>query len=111
MVSDASPLAGAEALAIAETDGARDDARVLLAVRDLSNTPVQTIAFAAAAARRMHPDIGPLMDRVDRSLGKLRALDRQLRGHDDSVQWTQRDESIDARSIIGGARAPYDGRT
>jgi hypothetical protein len=79
---------------------------VLLAVRDLANTPLQTIAFAAAAARERHSDLGPLMDRVDRSLAKLRLLDRRLRVHDSAVRWTRREESLDAGRVALGPKRP-----
>ena len=86
-------------------------ARVLLAVRDLANTPLQTIAFAAEAARRAHPDVAPLMDSVDRSLGKLRELDRRLRDHDDRLSWSRADESLDAEALVtGAARVPGERR-
>lgn len=80
-------------------------ARVLLAVRDLANTPLQTIALAAETVRELHPDLDPVMDRVARSLGKLRALDRKLRGFDEAVKWTRRDESLDAL----GSLTPWPG--
>jgi hypothetical protein len=82
-------------------------ARVMIAVRDLANTPIQIIALAAEAARRREPGVGHLMDRVDRSLARLRELDRRLRGYEHLVEWRARDESIDAESTVtGAARIP-----
>jgi len=78
-------------------------AKVLLAVRDLANTPLQTIAFAAETAREMHPDVGPVMDHVERALDKLRVLDERLRKHDRAVTWTTGDESFDAGAVASGA--------
>jgi hypothetical protein len=76
-------------------EATRHLAKVLLAVRDLANTPLQTIAFATAEARELHPDLGTLMDRVERSLGVLRALDRRLRSYDGELTWAGREESLD----------------
>lgn len=78
-------------------------AKILLAVRDLANTPLQTIAFAAETAREMHPDVGPVMDRVERALDRLRILDERLREHDSALTWTDGDESFDAGALASGA--------
>jgi hypothetical protein len=53
-------------------------ATVLLAVRDLSNTPLQTIAIAAELARSRHPDLAPLMARIDRSRGCATSITRYV---------------------------------
>lgn len=87
------------ALTRAKLSSAEHLAKVLLAVRDLANTPLQTIAFAAETVRERHPDVGPVIDRVERSLDKLRAVDRQLRGFDVAVRWTEREESLDALAL------------
>jgi hypothetical protein len=87
------------AAACAERDASEQVGRVLLAVRDLANTPLQTIAFAAETAREIHPDVGPVMDRVERSLAKLKMLEKQLHMHESRVKWTGREESLDALSL------------
>jgi hypothetical protein len=70
-------------------------ARVLLAVRDLSNTPLQTITLAAETARSRHADLEPVMALVDRSLEKLRHLDTRLREHEAELEWTSDEEAFD----------------
>jgi hypothetical protein len=90
------------ALAHARLASAEHLAKVLLAVRDRANTPLQTIAFAAETAREMHPDVGLVMDRVERSLDKLRDVDRQLRGFDVALTWTEHEESLDALALTSG---------
>jgi hypothetical protein len=90
------------ALAHAKLASAEHLAKVLLAVRDRANTPLQTIAFAAETVRERHPDVGPVMDRVERSLDKLRDVDRQLRGFDVALTWTEHEESLDALALTSG---------
>jgi hypothetical protein len=67
------------AVAQAQLQAAQALSRVLLTVRDLANTPLQTIALSVEIARARHPDLGPTCDRVDRSLARLRALGNRLR--------------------------------
>jgi hypothetical protein len=93
------------AFARARNEATEELAKVMLAVRDLSNTPLQTIAFAAETARTLHPDLAPVIDRIDRSLGKLRALDRRLRAHEHTVRWTPREESFN-QLPVGAATKP-----
>jgi hypothetical protein len=67
------------AVARAKVEASEQFTRRLMAIRDLANTPLQTIAFAAETARQRHPDLAPLLDRITRALSRLRAVDRQLR--------------------------------
>src|SRR5262249_46273530 len=87
------------AFARAKSEATEDLARVLLAVRDLSNTPLQTIAFASQTALQRHPELGPVVDRIDRSLARLRDLDRKLRSLEHAVKWTRREVSFDAEAL------------
>jgi hypothetical protein len=74
--------------------------KVLLAVRDLANSPLQTIAFAAMTTRQRHPDLEPVMRLVDRALDRLRELDERLRQHEGAVDWSRTDESFDALDAV-----------
>jgi hypothetical protein len=51
------------------------NARIFLAIRDLANTPMQTISLVAYLMRtQKDADLAQLASRVERSLGKLREL-------------------------------------
>jgi hypothetical protein len=91
------------ARALAQAEANEHLAKVLLAVRDLANTPLQTISFAAGTARATHADVAPAMDRIDRSLGKLRAIERLLRGSDECLRWTEADTSLDSVALATAA--------
>jgi hypothetical protein len=75
-------------------------ARVFLAARDLANTPLQTITFAAATAREKHPDLEDVVSLIDRSLVKLRELDQLMRDQEAAVSWTSNEESFDPRKVF-----------
>ncbi|PCC72835.1 hypothetical protein SAMN02745121_01952 [Nannocystis exedens] len=98
-------LATERALVQAQTEAAdaRRTARLLLAVRDLSNTPLQVIALASAAVRRRNPDLGEPLDRLDRALERLRALHQPLKAYEADLEWRPGDESIDAEAVLAAA--------
>ncbi len=80
--------AAAEAVAIT--------ARTFLAVRDLANTPLQTIEFTNALLRTRNPELLPLLDRIQRSLEKLRQLNSMLQQYEPKIEWKSGEESFDS---------------
>jgi hypothetical protein len=89
--------------ALAEAEANEQLAKVLLAVRDLANTPLQTIAFAAGTVREMHPDMKPAIDHIDSSLARLRAIERLLRGSDHYLHWSKAEASLDSVAVATAA--------
>jgi hypothetical protein len=75
-------------------------ARKLLAIRDLTNTPVQTIELTSAVLRMHHPDLKPQLDRLDRALAQLHQLNELLEGVQSSARWSPALESFDAREHL-----------
>jgi hypothetical protein len=75
-------------------------ARALLAVRDLSNTPLQTIELSLALLRAVGPKDerahASAFDRVERALRSLRDLNRLLSERVDQVNWNPDHESFDS---------------
>jgi hypothetical protein len=63
-------------------------AAILLEVRDLRNTPLQTIELSSALIREAHPHLQPALDRIDRAIERLKALDTRLKTHEEHVVWT-----------------------
>ncbi len=61
--------------------------QVLLDVRDLSNTPLQTIAFSAALIRKEHPELQPVLGHIDQALQKLKELDAALKVFEGHAVW------------------------
>src|SRR5262245_43770579 len=53
-------------------------AKTFLALRDFTNTPLQTIELAAGIVRKRCPSLTPVVDRIDRSLDRLYRLNRAL---------------------------------
>lgn len=58
--------------------------RTILALKDLTNSPLQSLTLDAEILKRMHPETGPVASRVEKSVAQLtdlnRILDQQLRG-------------------------------
>ena len=84
-------------------------ARAVLAIRDLSRTPLQIITFASAVARIRHPEQGPLWDRIDRAAADIHTLDGRLRDYERVLTWGPGEESFDpaarlSSSLAGPAR-------
>src|SRR6185369_10867796 len=84
------------ARAHAEVVATQHAAKIILAVRDLSNTPLQTIALATGLAEEKHPDLEPVLRRIDRSLDRLKKLDETFRKHESAMDWSSGAGSLDA---------------
>jgi hypothetical protein len=77
----------------AEAAALDDLARTLLIMRDLANTPLQTIELNLALMRRRAPQVEPMLGRIDRALDRLRELNEILTRHEARLGWDTRDES------------------
>jgi hypothetical protein len=53
-------------------------AHVSLIVRDLANTPLQTLTLSLAVLRQRNIEAGPILDRMERAVQRLQALGRTL---------------------------------
>jgi hypothetical protein len=83
----------------AESRRVEELARMSLAVRDLANTPLQTLELALGLLRLDNAPAA-LVERMDRALAKLRQLNRLLAGYEANLRWTARDVSIDGGRIL-----------
>jgi hypothetical protein len=75
----------------------REIARTFLAVRDLANTPLQTLALLAALLRSERANPTRVADRIDRVVARMRELDAMLSRYDQSLPQEFFDLSFDAR--------------
>jgi len=80
-------------------------ARAVLAIRDLSRTPLQIITFASAAARIRHPEQGQLWDRIDRAAADIQILDGRLRDYERVLTWGPGEESFDPAARLSSSLA------
>jgi hypothetical protein len=74
--------------------------RMLLAIRDFSNTPLQTLYLTTALLRTRRSDDSELLDRMDRSLARLRELNEIMSRYESQVGWRTGDESLDAAAML-----------
>lgn len=75
-------------------------ARLFLAVRDQTNTPLQTIEIASVLLRSRYPDAAQTLDRIDGAVTQLKELSQLLSGFEDLLLWKQGDDSIDAQTLF-----------
>lgn len=77
-------------------------ARTFLALRDFTNTPLQTIELSAHILRAHCPEMAPVLDRVDRSIDRLYRLNRALAVYESRIEWTEDDLTPDPTAIVVG---------
>jgi hypothetical protein len=70
----------------------RDFARISLDLRDLANTPLQTIAFSTAVIRRHHPELETVLEQVDHSIARLKELSSALKTFEGHADWEKEAE-------------------
>jgi hypothetical protein len=75
-------------------------ARTFLALRDFTNTPLQTIELAAKILRKRCPDMAPNLDRIDRSIDRLYRLNHAFSVYESQIEWTERDVSPDPSALV-----------
>jgi hypothetical protein len=75
-------------------------ARTFLALRDVTNTPLQTIELAANVVRARCPDMAPLLDRIDRSLDRLYRLNHAFSEYESQIEWDEGDISPDPNVLV-----------
>jgi hypothetical protein len=93
----------------AETLSMERLAKTALAIRDLANTPLQTIELSLALLRRLAQDApsdwARHLDQIDRAFERLRDLNRILDRAGHTAPGVAR-ESFDAQAILEGAWPP-----
>ena len=75
-------------------------ARTFLALRDFTNTPLQTIELASRIVRARCPALNPIVDRIDRSLERLYGLNRAFSAYESRIEWTEEDVSPDTSAVV-----------
>lgn len=75
-------------------------ARTFLALRDFTNTPLQTIELAAKIVRKRCPDMVPTLDRIDRSIDRLYRLNHAFSVYESQIEWTDKDVSPDPSVVV-----------
>lgn len=84
----------------AEAEALERLARLFIAVRDATNTPLQTLELCIAVLRQRTPENEPTVATMERALARLRALAQRLGGVDPLLVWREGDESFDAEAML-----------
>jgi hypothetical protein len=77
-------------------------ARAFLALRDFTNTPLQTIELASYIIRRSHPELALVLDRIDRSVDRLYRLNNSFSVYESRIEWTEEDLTPDPTALTVG---------
>jgi len=75
-------------------------ARTFLALRDFTNTPLQTIELAANIVRQRCPDVAPVVDRIDRCIDRLYRLNHAFSVYESQIVWTENEVSPDPTVLV-----------
>lgn len=66
------------------------------------------MSLTHALLRRRCPDAGPLLDRMERALERLRDLSRLLRTHESKIEWDAETDAFDAEARLRDSGDPKD---
>jgi hypothetical protein len=86
----------------AETESLERVARLLLAMRDAANTPLQSLELAVSLLGQREPGHAKLLAAMERELAKLRSLTQRMSIADPLLNWDSHEESIDAEEVLRG---------
>jgi hypothetical protein len=75
-------------------------ARAMIAFRDLSTTPLQTLTNMVVLLRQYGPELQATADRLERAVVRLTELERATRPFERQLQWKPGDESWDPKAIL-----------
>jgi hypothetical protein len=84
----------------AEAEALERVARLFLAVRDATNTPLQTLELSLALLQRRCPECASTAATMERAVQRLRSLAHRLGSVDPLLVWREGDESFDAETLL-----------
>lgn len=93
-------MARQAARARAEAASLQRLAQSLLAVRDLTNTPLQTLQISVEMIERKHPELATQVGRMKRSLVRLAELEHLLARYETRIDWQRIDASFDPVRVL-----------
>jgi hypothetical protein len=83
----------------AEAESYQRYARAMLAIRDLSNTPLQTLMNITAVMRQRGDHI-ETVQRLERTVARMTELEQLLRPFEEHLDWRPGDEGWDPKAIL-----------
>lgn len=79
-------------------------ARTMLAVRDLTNTPLQTLELIADLLRAEAAGPHDVADRIERAVHRMKEIEHLASAYETEVAWSSETASFDPRAILQAAR-------
>ena len=87
-------------MARAEAESLERVARLLLAMRDAANTPLQSLEVGVSLLQQRSPENAALLVTMERALTRLRSLTQRMAIADPLLDWDSQEESIDAEEVL-----------
>jgi len=87
-------------MARAEAESLERVARLLLAMRDAANTPLQSLELGVSLLQQRSPENAALLMTMERALSRLRSLTQRMAIADPLLDWDSTAESIDAEEVL-----------
>jgi hypothetical protein len=86
----------------AEAESLERVARLLLAMRDAANTPLQSLELGVSLLQQRSPENAALLVTLERALARLRSLTGRMAIADPLLDWTSSDGSLDSEEVLRG---------
>lgn len=84
----------------ADAESSQRHARAMLAIRDLANTPLQTLANMTTLLRHRGTLSDEDLARIERSVARLTELEHATQPFEHGLEWDPGDESWDPRAVL-----------
>jgi hypothetical protein len=84
----------------AEAESLERVARLLLAMRDAANTPLQSLEVGVSLLQQRSPENAALLVTLERALTRLRSLTTRMAIADPLLDWDSHEESIDPEEVL-----------
>ncbi|WP_224240301.1 hypothetical protein [Hyalangium gracile] len=83
-----------------EAESLEQVARLLLAMRDAANTPLQSLEVGVSLLQQRSPEHATLLASMERALARLRSLTLRMGVADPLLKWDSSQESIDSEEVL-----------
>jgi hypothetical protein len=84
----------------AEAESLERVARLLLAMRDAANTPLQSLEVGVSLLQQRSPENAALLVTMERALTRLRSLSTRMAVADPLLDWDSLEASIDSEEVL-----------
>jgi hypothetical protein len=85
---------------LSEKEALAERARMIMAIRDRSNTPLQIVVMSASLLRKRQTDAALIAEKLEYAIARLRELSEAMADFEEEARWSQGSTSFDALKIL-----------